>query len=392
MSNTQNTSPMAHDLPLSGLVVVEVGDSAAAPFAGQVLAALGAEVLKVERPVTGDSSRSWGKKTCEGSAAAFHALNRGKKSLCLDIKDADDLACLHELIGERADIFLHNLRPGTPARYGLDPDSLRARKPSLICCEIGAYGHVGSMNTMPGYDPLLQAFAGIMSVTGEEGREPVRCGVSLIDFGTGMWAVIGILAALRRKSDSCSGATVNSSLLETAVSWMTMNIAALASEGDAGGRFGSGVAIVVPHRVYAVQDGYLAVSCANDGLFVKLCTELNKQEWARDLRFSTNSARLDNRREVDNLIEAELLRAPRAVWQRRLDLAGIPCAPVQTAAELVAHKQTRALKILQKPSESELELVGLPLSFDGVRPPPLASAPLLGQANSRAKSQMETSS
>lgn len=370
---------MSSELPLSGVVVVEVGDSAAAPFAGQVLAALGAEVWKVERPETGDPSRGWGPKSWAGAAAAFHALNRGKKSVCVDIKDPEQLAALHEFIVERADVFLHNLRPGSSAKYGLDPASLRTRKPGLICCEVGAFGHVGPMNTLPGYDPLMQAFAGIMSITGEEGNPPVRSGVSVVDFGTGMWTVIGILAALVRRSAHHSGATVNSSLLETAITWMSMNIATYAADGDPGSRHGSGVAFVVPHRAYAAADGYMAVSCANDRLFAKLSVVLEHPEWSTDPRFATNAARIEHRGEIDGLIEAQLLKHPRAFWQERLQSAGIASAPVQTTPEIVAHPQTHALGMLQKPSADELALAGLPLSFDGRRPPPLCSAPSLGQ-------------
>jgi crotonobetainyl-CoA:carnitine CoA-transferase CaiB-like acyl-CoA transferase len=370
---------MRADLPLAGLVVVEVGDSAAAPFAGQVLAALGADVWKIERPGTGDASRGWGAPSCDGTAAAFHALNRGKKSVRLDIKDTAQLATLQDFIADKADIYLHNLRPGTSGRYGLDPQSLRARKPALICCEIGAFGHVGPMNTLPGYDPLMQAFAGIMSITGEAGRQPVRAGVSVVDFGTGMWAVIGILAALTRRHTDGSGTTVNSSLLETAISWMTMGIATHAAEGDPGARHGSGVAFVVPHRTYETADGFIAVACANDRLFVKLCEELGHSEWSIDPRYVTNAARLAHRAEVDGMVEAQLRTQPRSVWQSRLQAAGIASAPVQTTPEIVAHPQTQALGILQQPPEGGMALAGLPLSFDGSRPPPLAGAPTLGR-------------
>ena len=360
---------------------MEVGDSASAPFAGQILAALGAEVWKVERPGTGDSSRAWGARSINGTAAAYHALNRGKKSVCMDIKDPQQLAALHTFITDRVDVVLHNLRPGTAGRYGLDPETLRARKPSLICCEIGAFGHTGPMRTLPGYDPLMQAFAGIMSVTGEEGRQPVRAGVSVIDFGTGMWAAIGILAALVRRGEGGSGSAVNSSLLETAITWMSVGLATHAADVVPGVRHGSGSAFVVPHRAYNAADGHIAVSCGNDGLFRKLCAALGHPEWASDPRFSTNEARLVHRELVDGLIEGCLSAEPRAAWTQRFEAAGIPSAPVQTTAEIVAHPQTRALGILQKPREGEIELSGLPLSFDGKRPPPLASAPELGQHN-----------
>jgi formyl-CoA transferase len=376
---------MLRDLPLSGVVVVELSDSASAPFCGKILAALGAEVWKVERP-SGDSARGWGPSKWKGSGAAFHAINRGKRCISIDIKDQEQLATLHRLIAGHADVFIHNLRPGCSASYGLDADSLRVTKPELVYCEIGAYGHVGPLNEQPGYDPLMQAFAGIMSITGEEGQPPVRAGVSIVDFGAGMWAVIGILSALFRRQVKHCGATVNASLLETAVAWMSIGIANFNADGDPGGRHGSGVAFIAPHRAYLASDGYLILSAANDGLFAKLCAALDHPEWATDERFAINQARLANRAELDRLIGERLVTETRAFWQARLQAAGLPVAPVQTTGELVGHAQTKALGIIETPADDDLALVGLPLSFEGKRPPPLHAARDVGADNDRLES------
>lgn len=370
------------DLPLAGITVVELGDSASAPFAGHVLTGLGAEVWKVERP-SGDSSRGWGPSQWNGCGAAFHAINRGKRSICLDIKDPVQLATLHDLIERHADVFLHNLRPGSADQYQLDPDSLRQRKPELVVCEVGAYGHLGPLNKLPGYDPLMQAFSGIMTLTGEDGQAPVRAGVSIVDFGTGMWAVIGTVAALLRRERKQIGATVNSSLLETAIAWMSIGIANYAADGNPGGRHGSGVAFIVPHRAYEAADGHVIISAANDTLFARLCDALGHPEWAADPRFATNAGRIANRKEIDGLIGQRMKQQTRDHWQKHFDALGLPCASVQTTEELYAHEQTRALGILGKTSEDEIELVGMPLSFDRQRPPPLDSAPKLGQDNAR---------
>jgi formyl-CoA transferase len=383
---------MSDDLPLSGIVVVELGDSASAPFAGQVLAGLGATIWKIERPVTGDSSRSWGPSMWKGSGASYHALNRGKHSICLDIKKPEDLATLHRLIDEHADVFIQNLRPGSSVQYGLDAQSLRARKPELVYCEVGAFGHVGPLKHLPGYDPLMQAFAGIMSVTGEEGQAPVRAGVSIVDFGTGMWAVIGILSALFRRERKHGGTSINASLLETAIGWMTINIASHAADGAPQGRFGSGAGFIVPHRAYTTADGYLVVSCANDRLFAKLCDAFERPQWATDPRFATNAARLQNRVEIDRLIGERLMQDSRAAWQKRLEAYGIPSAPIQNTRELYEHEQTRALGILGKPNAEEIALVGLPLSFDGRRPPALAAAQEIGQDNEKLQQLLGSAS
>lgn len=379
---------MKQDLPLTGMTVVELGDSASAPFAGHVLAGLGAEVWKVERP-DGDSSRGWGPSQWKGSGAAFHALNRGKRSICLDIKNPVQLATLHDLIERHADVFLHNLRPGSIGQYGLDAESLRERKPELIYCEVGAYGHVGPLSTLPGYDPLMQAFAGIMSLTGEEGQAPVRAGVSIVDFGTGMWSVIGIVSALLRRERKKLGATVNNSLLETAIAWMSIGVANYAADGEPGGRHGSGVAFIVPHRAYEASDGHVVISSANDRLFARLCEALDRPEWAVDARFATNAARLTHRKLIDSLIGERMKARTRAQWQQHLDGFGLPCAPIQTTAELVAHEQTRALGILGKTHSDEIELVGMPLSFDRQRPAPLDSAPDIGQDDERLRQLLQ---
>lgn len=378
---------MPNELPLSGVVVVELGDSASAPFTGKILAELGAEVWKVERP-SGDSSRSWGPSIWRGSGAAFHALNRGKRSICLDIKDRDQLALLHQLIVERADVFLHNLRPGSAAKYGLDAESLRVTKPELVHCEVGAFGHTGPMNTLPGYDPLMQAFSGIMSITGEHDGPPVRAGVSIVDFGTGMWAAIGILAALFRRNAKLDGSAVNASLLETAIAWMSVGVAGYNADGAPGERHGSGIAFIVPHRAYPAADGDLIISCGNDGLFARLSQALDRPGWADDERFATNTARLANRAEIDRLIADRLAEHPRQYWLQRLQDFGVPVAPVHTTAQMVAHEQTKALGIIGAPAEDEIGVVGLPLSFDGKRPPPLPAAQDIGGADDELRERL----
>ncbi|HBN8522176.1 CaiB/BaiF CoA transferase family protein [Pseudomonas aeruginosa] len=379
-------------LPLADITVVELGDSASAPFAGHILAGLGAEVWKIERP-TGDSSRGWGPSQWMGSGAAFHALNRGKRSICLDIKDPIQLATLHDLIERHADIFLHNLRPGSAGQYQLDSESLRRRKPELVLCELGAYGHVGPLNGLPGYDPVMQAFSGIMTLTGEEGRAPVRAGVPIVDFGTGMWAVIGAVSALLRRERSPGkkmGATVNSSLLETSIAWMSIGIANYTADGEPGGRHGSGVAFIVPHRAYETADGHAIISAANDRLFARLCLALGHPEWASDPKFATNSGRITNRNEIDQLIGQRMKQHTREYWQRHLGETGLPFAAVQTTAELCAHEQTQALGILSKTCADEIELVGIPLSFDHRRPPPLDSARGIGQDNKLLEQLLQT--
>ncbi|MFT3660978.1 MAG: CoA transferase [Gordonia sp. (in: high G+C Gram-positive bacteria)] len=366
------------DLPLAGVVVVELGDSASAPFAGKILAEFGAEVWKIERP-TGDSSRGWGPSEWQGDGAAFHALNRGKKLIRLDIKQKADLDTLYEMIQKRADVFLHNLRPGSAGGYGLDAESLRVLKPELIYAEVGAFGNVGPLAAEPGYDPLMQAFSGIMSITGERDGSPVRAGVSIVDFGTGMWSALGILAALHRRDVTQIGSTVSASLLETAIAWMSVGVAGYGADGNPGERHGSGIAFIVPHRAFRVADGDLIVSCANDALYAKLCEALGRSEWAADERFVTNQDRLRHRGELEELIGSVMIEHPRAYWQQRFSEFGVANAPIQTTDELVAHEQTKALGIIAPAPDDTLPIVGSPVSFDGRRPPAAAGVGEVGR-------------
>jgi crotonobetainyl-CoA:carnitine CoA-transferase CaiB-like acyl-CoA transferase len=235
----------------------------------------------------------------------------------------------------------------------------------------------------------MQAFSGIMTLTGEEGQSPVRAGVSIVDFGTGMWAVIGTLAALLRRERKQIGATVDSSLLETAIAWMSIGIANFAADGNPGGRHGSGVAFIVPHRAYEAADGHTIISAANDRLFARLCEALSHPEWATDPRFATNASRITNRKEIDDLIGQRMRQHTREYWQKHLDGLGLPCASVQTTAELYSHEQTQALGILGKTCVDEIALVGMPLSFDRKRPPALDSAPDIGQDNERLRQLLQ---
>ena len=203
---------MSSTRPLSGLTVIEIGHSVAAPYAGMILGELGAAVIKVENPKGGDACRGWGPPFTEGTATAFHAFNRAKLGITIDLTDPAQVETLHELIRDRADVLIHNLKSGTLDRYGLSAAALTAEKPNLVYCNIGAFGSTGPLRDRPGYDPMMQAYGGLMSLLGEDGRPPVRVTVSIIDMATAMWAVIGILAALQERRHTGRGGVVDTSL------------------------------------------------------------------------------------------------------------------------------------------------------------------------------------
>jgi crotonobetainyl-CoA:carnitine CoA-transferase CaiB-like acyl-CoA transferase len=369
--------------PLSGLVVVEIGHSIAAPYAGMILGELGAEVVKVENPRTGDAARGWGPPFMEGAATCFHAVNRAKDSITVDLADPEDAARLRALILERADVVLHNLKFGALDRYGLGGADLVAAKPDLVFCNLGAFGATGPLRDKPGYDPMVQAYSGLMSLLGEDGRPPVRVPASIIDMGAGMWSVIGILAALQERGRTGKGRVVDTSLYETGLAWMSIYLAGYLANRELPARHGSGVDMIVPYQAFAAADGYMMVAAGNDNLFRRLAAVLDRPGLAEDPCFRSNKDRVVNRGALIAILSDIFATKPRAEWARLLDAQGIPNGPINTLDQVVADAQTRALGIIQTKPGSELGLVGLPLSFDGIRPAFERAGPALGEDNEK---------
>lgn len=363
--------------PLTELLVVELGTSAAAPIGAQILGELGAQVVKIEPP-SGDDARHWGPPFVSGTAAVFNAINRNKRSAIVDLRNESQRIMLRRFIIEKADIVLQNFRPGSVETLQLDAGTLRGHKPSLIYCNIGAYGDAGPLRGMPGYDPLMQAFGGIMSITGEEGRGPVRVGPPIVDQGAGMWAAIGILAALYRRSLTGDGCEVGTSLYETALGWVAMHTAALLASGHAPKRLGTENPTIVPYKAFEASDGWLFIAAGNDKLFRILAECLNHPEWADDPRFRTNPDRVRNRDLLNILIGKTITSAKRDAWRQQLDAAGVPCAPILTLDQVIADPQFAAVGMLQSAAGVGASLLGLPLRFDGVRPPLRSAPPALG--------------
>ena len=365
--------------PLQGTVVVEIGHSVSAPFAGLVLAQLGAEVIKVEHPEGGDHARKWGPPLQDGASPLFHALNRDKRGVALDLRDSRACNTLRQFIIERADVVIQNLRPNSIEELGLGSEELMRRKPSLIYCNLSAFGGVGPMGSNPGYDPLMQAYGGLMSVTGEEGRPAVRVGVSIIDMGAGMWSIVGILAALLERARTGAGGVVLTSLYETALAWMGVHLAELSASGVDPQRHGSGAPQIVPYEVFATADGNLMVAAGNDSLFAKLSVVLGQKHWIEDERFRTNPSRVVNRSVLSASLQEIFRKQPTSRWREQLDAAGIPNAPLRKPSAVASDEQTVALKILQHVPRVGLTTVGLPIRFDGKRPSTHRQAPRLGE-------------
>jgi crotonobetainyl-CoA:carnitine CoA-transferase CaiB-like acyl-CoA transferase len=352
--------------PLAGIRVVDVTASLAGPSCTQLLAALGADVVKVEPP-DGDHARAWGPPFVDGDGVLFFAANAGKRSLAVDLeRDADVVL---RLVDE-ADIFVQSLRPGLAEQRGLGAETLRARNPRLVYCSIGAYGANGPLADRPGYDPLMQAASGLMSVTGEADGPPVRAGVSLIDLATGQWAAIGILAALLEREHTGVGRTIDTSLYEASLVLLSTQVAAYGATGESPGRHGSAFPLIAPYEVFPTGDGALMIVAGSDGLYERLRGVL---ELPDDERFRTNPDRVRNRAALVELLSERLLTRTSAEWEAELTAAGVPVSPLRDVGETVKHEQTRALGILQQLGSGTT--VSPPLSVDGERirhrtPPP----------------------
>jgi crotonobetainyl-CoA:carnitine CoA-transferase CaiB-like acyl-CoA transferase len=358
--------------PLTGTTVLDVTTSFAGPTCTQLLGALGADVIKVE-PLGGDEARAWGPPFAHDLGTLFIAVNAGKRSLALDLRRGHDV--LLRLV-ERADVFVQSLRPGLAEERGLGADALRARNRRLVYCTISSYGRTGPKQHLPGYDPLLQAAGGIISVTGTERGEAVRVGVSLVDHGTGMWAAFAILAALYERERTDEGATVDVSLFETALSFVSYHLIGQLATGDVPRPQGTAFHAIAPYQVFHAADGDMMITAANDGIFARLCEALELPDLVDDERFRANPDRVRNRAALAQVLAERLREQARSVWLERLERAHVPAAPVQDIAEVAADPQTAALEILQQ--LGGCTTLGPAFSVDGERPAYAAAPPPLG--------------
>jgi crotonobetainyl-CoA:carnitine CoA-transferase CaiB-like acyl-CoA transferase len=368
---------MTAPLPLDGIKVVEIAQALAGPFAGEILAHLGADVVKVERP-EGDEARGWGPPFTLGGGPTFHAVNMNKRSIVLDLKDPDAIAWLKGYIAE-ADVVVQNLRPGVIEELGLGAEALLALNPRLVFCSLWAFGPSGPRRLRPGYEPMVQAFAGLFSVNGGDEDPPSRFGAPVLDLGTGMWAAMGVLAALHRRARTGRGGVVDTSLFETALGWLSGHVAGYRFTGDLPSRERTGSRRLVPFQGFQTKNGTVIIAAGNDRLFAKLGAALGHPEWATDPRFVTNAERRAHREELIVEMERVLTARTKGEWIDILEEAGVPCAPIQDLREMLAEPQTQALGILQAVPDLDLDLMTLPVSFDGRRPPVRRRAPTLGE-------------
>jgi crotonobetainyl-CoA:carnitine CoA-transferase CaiB-like acyl-CoA transferase len=361
--------------PLAGIRVLELSQNLAGPYSGQILADLGADVIKVERP-EGDPAREWGPPFVAGTGSIFAAANRGKRSIALDLRSDGDRSSLRELIA-RADILIESFRPGALAELGFGFDDVSVLNARIIYASVAAYGETGPLRMLPGYDPLMQAHGGLMSVTGEKSGAGVRAGTSVVDMGSAMWLVIAILAALRERDATGRGTRVSVALYDTALAWNAYHVAACVDTDFVPVPMGSELPMIAPYGAFETLDGRVMLAPANDALFRRLCAALALHDAAADARFADNPSRVAHRDDVNAIVRAATQRYTTAALLELLRDAGVPCAPILDMAGVVADEQTRASGMIEEGNGPTA--VRLPIRWNGARTPAGAPPPRAGE-------------
>jgi crotonobetainyl-CoA:carnitine CoA-transferase CaiB-like acyl-CoA transferase len=368
-------------LPLAGIVVADLTQNVAGPFCTQTLGDMGAEVVKVERPGRGDDARAWGPPFWEGESTIFLAFNRNKKSLALDLKREGGVDVLKRLV-QRADVFVQSLRAGVIEELGLDFAAAAQLNPQLVYCSVTAFGSEGPLAAQPGYDPLMQAYGGLMSINGHPGQEAARVGTSIIDMGTGMWAALGIVAALRERDHTGRAVEVTTALFETALTWISYQAAGYFGDGVVPQPQGSGIAMVVPYQAFPTANGQAMIGAGSDALFQRLANALGDPELGADARFADNPGRVRHRQALVAAISARTRELATADLLERLRAAGVPAAPILSVDRVLEEPQTKASGMIltaPHPRVTDYRSVGLPIRWDRERPGLRRVPPLVGE-------------
>jgi crotonobetainyl-CoA:carnitine CoA-transferase CaiB-like acyl-CoA transferase len=370
--------------PLEGVRVLDLTQYVAGPYCTQVLADLGATVLKVERPGSGDVYRRQGPVFANGESASFLTLNRGKRSIALDL--AADGERVHALLGE-ADVLVENMRPGALAKLGLDYEALAGRYPRLVYCSISAFGQEGPLAAAGGYDMTIQALSGLLAMTGHPGQSPAKIPVAALDFGSALYGVIGIQAALAQRERTGRGQWVRTSLLETAFAWLSMHVVTYLLGGEEPGPSGSRSPFFAPYEAYRTADGHIVVvGTGGRDAWGSLCRALGLERLEDDARFATNADRVDNAEELKGELETVLSTQPTAHWEAVLEAAGVARAPVQRLSEVLGSEQARVLGMvgsLSHPTAGAVPTVRLPLTMSESRTTATDPPPSLGADGER---------
>lgn len=356
--------------PLSGITVIDLSRILAGPYCTMMLAELGARVIKVETPGRGDDARHYG-PFVNGKSAYFQSVNRGKESIALNLKDDGDREIFGKLL-ETADVVVENFRPGAMEKLGYGWEALHAKYPKLIYASASGFGHSGPEMYRPAYDMVVQGMGGIMSVTGHPGTPPTRIGMSIGDIGSGLYATIGVQAALFHRQLTGEATKVDIGMLDCQVALLENAVMRYFTSGTAPGPLGARHPSITPFEAYETQDGYIIISAGNDSLFAKLAEGMGKPEWATDPRYTTNDLRNQNVDAIKDEMEAVLKTNTTAHWIAVMDKAGVPCGPINNVAQAADHPQTLARNMIvgvEDPITGPMRVVGNPVKISGFEDP-----------------------
>ncbi len=378
--------------PLAGVRVLDLSRVLAGPFCAQTLADLGADVIKVERPGTGDDTRAWGppylrdengKDTSE--SAYYLSTNRNKRSIAIDLADPEGAKIVRK-IASQCDVLIENFKVGGLKQYGLDYESLKSEMPGLIYCSITGFGQDGPFSHRPGYDFMIQGMGGLMSITGERdglpGAGPQKAGVAVTDVFTGLYGTIAIMGALRERDHSGLGQHIDLALLDCHIAMLANQNLNYMTSGVAPGRAGNAHQNVVPYQVFKTSDGHMILAVGNDSQFKSFCKAVDHPEWASDARFVTNSQRIINRESLIPMVEALIATRARDEWIAIFEKVGVPCGPIQTIDQVFDHPQVKARKVWREvnhPVAGSSPTTANPINYSDTPIQYTRHAPMLGE-------------
>ena len=376
-----SSSAAASAPPLDGLTIVDLTRVLSGPYCTMLLADMGARVIKVEQPGRGDDTRAWGPPFVGGESAYFLSINRNKESLTLDLKREAGRRVLETLL-DRADVLVENFRPGTMERLGFGYDVVSQRWPTLVYCSVSGFGQTGPRRHEPGYDAVIQAEGGLMSITGDAEGPPFRLGVAIADIVSGMFAAQGIAMALLARARTGRGQRVDIGMLDATAALLTYQASIYFATGTTPGRLGNRHPTIVPYETFAASDGDFVIAVGNDEQWQRFCSAAGLGDLAADARFATNQARVNGYRELRPLLAARLRERSRAEWIRDLTAAGVPCGSVRTVAEVLGdeHLHARAMiEVLEHAAAGTVRVLGVPIKLSHTPGCVRTAPPILGQ-------------
>ncbi len=369
---------------LDGIRIIDFSKALAGPYCTMLLADMGAEVIKVEMPGSGDDSRGWGPPFIEGEAAYFLSVNRNKKSITLNLKDPKAKEIALKII-EKADIVLESNRPGVMTKLGLDYETVKKINPGIIYCSISGFGQTGPYSKRPGFDQVIQGYGGIMGLTGEKGGGPLKVGIAVTDIATGMFAATGILTALYHRERTGQGQHVDASMLDGQVSWLTYQAGRYLASGNVPQRIGSAHPLIVPYQDFEASDGFINIAAGNDNLWKKFCAVTDLSDIADDPKFATNPKRVENRDEVVEIVSKKINTKTMQEWLDILNDAGVPCGPIYTVDQIFNDPQVLAREMLVEvdhPKCGKIQVTGSPIKLSETPAEITTHPPMLGEHNS----------